>query len=197
MESYKITYSYHINPIPGQHLWKHSEYNRPLAPMVKRKAGKLQTKRRKDADEGSASNKKSKASTTLKRQLRPFTCKYFLKKGHTKRGYDKKRAADAKAAAAAAAAKAKKDAKGTKGAEPSSTNATNEHPAANPKDANPAATKGANDADPDPIVKDPQAEVGVGLVEIEVQPAEIDLSQPTYSEPKDTQKVGPHLLQLS
>ncbi|RYR40511.1 hypothetical protein Ahy_A09g046267 [Arachis hypogaea] len=52
MESYKVTYSHHINPLPGQQLWKRSEANRPLAPLVKRKLGQLQTKRRKDADEG-------------------------------------------------------------------------------------------------------------------------------------------------
>ncbi|RYR72020.1 hypothetical protein Ahy_A02g006223 [Arachis hypogaea] len=75
MESYKATYSHHINPIPGQQLWERSEANRPLAPLVKRKPGQLQTKRRKDADEGGHSSKKSKSTTTLKRQLRPFTCK--------------------------------------------------------------------------------------------------------------------------
>ncbi|RYR75765.1 hypothetical protein Ahy_A01g000344 [Arachis hypogaea] len=34
-ESYKVTYSHHINPLPGQQLWKQSEYNRPLAPLVR------------------------------------------------------------------------------------------------------------------------------------------------------------------
>ncbi|RYR26563.1 hypothetical protein Ahy_B02g060821 [Arachis hypogaea] len=54
MESYKATYSHHINPLPGQQLWERSEANRPLAPLVKRKPGQLQTKRRKDADERGA-----------------------------------------------------------------------------------------------------------------------------------------------
>ncbi|RYR72001.1 hypothetical protein Ahy_A02g006209 [Arachis hypogaea] len=51
-----------------------SENNRPLAPLVKRKPGQLQTKRRKDGDEGGQSRKKSNPATTMKRQLRPFTC---------------------------------------------------------------------------------------------------------------------------
>ncbi|RYR67172.1 hypothetical protein Ahy_A03g013463 [Arachis hypogaea] len=80
MESYKATYSHHINPLPGQQLWKRSEANRPLAPLVKRKPGQLQTKRRNDTDEGGQSSKKSNPTTTLKRQLRPFACKYCLQK---------------------------------------------------------------------------------------------------------------------
>ncbi|RYR24996.1 hypothetical protein Ahy_B02g058621 [Arachis hypogaea] len=60
MESYKKTYKYHTNPIPGQAFWEQSQYNRPLAPPIKRKPGNLQTKRRKDSDEGTSSSKKSK-----------------------------------------------------------------------------------------------------------------------------------------
>ncbi|RYR11149.1 hypothetical protein Ahy_B05g079636 [Arachis hypogaea] len=81
MELYKVTYSYHINPLPGQQLWKRFENNRPLAPLVKRKSGQLQTKRKKDANEGGHSQ--------------------------TKRGCQKKRDADAAEATAVAAAAAK------------------------------------------------------------------------------------------
>ncbi|XP_016164956.1 uncharacterized protein LOC107607523 [Arachis ipaensis] len=88
MESYKETY-------------------KPLAPPIKRKPGNLQTKRRKDSDEGTSSSKKSKPGTAMKRQLRPFTCKYCLQKDHTKRGCKKKRAADAAQATADATAVAK------------------------------------------------------------------------------------------
>ncbi|RYR42359.1 hypothetical protein Ahy_A08g038827 [Arachis hypogaea] len=95
MESYKETYKYHINPIPGQTFWEQSQYNRLLAPSIKRKPGNLQTKRRKDFDEGTSSNKKAKPATTMKRQLRQFTYRYCLQKGHTKRGCEKKGAADA------------------------------------------------------------------------------------------------------
>ncbi|XP_016185901.1 uncharacterized protein LOC107627584 [Arachis ipaensis] len=123
MESYKETYKYHINPIPGQAFWEQSQFNKPLAPPIKRKPGNLQTKRRKDSDEVSSSSKKSKPVTALKRQLRPFTCKYCLQKGHTKRGCEKKRAADAAQAAAdaAAAAKAAEAAKAPKNASAQAT----------------------------------------------------------------------------
>ncbi|RYR53953.1 hypothetical protein Ahy_A06g029202 [Arachis hypogaea] len=84
---------------------------RPLAPPIKRKPRNLQTKRRKDADEGTSSSKKSKPSSTMKRHLRQFTCKYCLQKGHTKRGCEKKRAFDA--AVAAKATEATKDPKNT------------------------------------------------------------------------------------
>ncbi|RYR04480.1 hypothetical protein Ahy_B06g084211 [Arachis hypogaea] len=65
--------------------------------------------RRKDADEGTSSSKNSKPSSTMKRQLRQFTYKYCLQKGHTKRGCEKKRAFDA--ATAAKATEATKDPK--------------------------------------------------------------------------------------
>ncbi|RYR04146.1 hypothetical protein Ahy_B06g083731 [Arachis hypogaea] len=65
MESYKETYKYHINPIPGQAFWEQSQFNKPLAPPIKRKPGNLQTKRRKDSDEVSSSSKKSKPFTEV------------------------------------------------------------------------------------------------------------------------------------
>ncbi|RYR10979.1 hypothetical protein Ahy_B05g079470 [Arachis hypogaea] len=94
MDSYRKTYEHHINPLPGQSLWEKSVYNQPQAPNIKRKPGKLTTKRRKDADEA--------------RQLKPFTCTYCGIKGHTKKGCKKKRADElAAAATAVAAAKSK------------------------------------------------------------------------------------------
>ncbi|RYR62678.1 hypothetical protein Ahy_A04g020398 isoform B [Arachis hypogaea] len=120
MESYRKTYNYHINPIPGQSLWEHAEEcNKPHAPKIKRKPGKLQMKRRMDADEkGGGGSKKSKAdlkaqsnigdNVHLKRQLGPFTCSFCGDKGHTKRGCKKKRVCDAAAVAAAAAEANKK-----------------------------------------------------------------------------------------
>ncbi|XP_057733839.1 uncharacterized protein LOC130949016 [Arachis stenosperma] len=110
MESYKATYNHHINPIPGQPLWEVSEFNKPRAPKVKRPLGKLQMKRRMDSDKKHGGGKrlrvdtKNNDNTHLKRQLGKFTCSYCGDKGHTKRGYKKKRLADAAAAAAAAAA---------------------------------------------------------------------------------------------
>ncbi|RYR11189.1 hypothetical protein Ahy_B05g079660 [Arachis hypogaea] len=89
------------------HPLKKSVYNQPQAPNIKRKPGKLTTKRRKDADEGTSGNKKPKQIVTLKRQLKPFTCTYCRVKGHTKRGFDELAAALAAAAAAIAAAKSK------------------------------------------------------------------------------------------
>ncbi|RYR54986.1 hypothetical protein Ahy_A06g030242 [Arachis hypogaea] len=64
MESYRKTYNHHINPIPGQPLWEYAEEcNRLHAPKIKRKPGKLQMKRRMDADEkGGGGSKKSKAN---------------------------------------------------------------------------------------------------------------------------------------
>ncbi|RYR57205.1 hypothetical protein Ahy_A05g022944 [Arachis hypogaea] len=66
IESYKETYKYHINPIPGQGFWEQSQLNRPLAPSIKRKPENLQIKRRNDSDEGTSSSKKSKPVTALK-----------------------------------------------------------------------------------------------------------------------------------
>ncbi|RYR19653.1 hypothetical protein Ahy_B03g064521 [Arachis hypogaea] len=107
MESYRKTYNHHINLIPGQPLWEYGEEcNRPHAQKIKRKPGKLQIKRRIDADEkGGGGSKKSKANPKpqsnngdnvhLKRQLGTFTCSFCGEKGHTRRGCKKKRVADA------------------------------------------------------------------------------------------------------
>ncbi|RYR12861.1 hypothetical protein Ahy_B04g070169 [Arachis hypogaea] len=115
MDAYRDTYTHYINPLPGQSLWDKFEQNRPQAPKKKKKIGPLTKKRRKDADEDNEGSKKFKTTGTLKRQLKPFTCRYYLQKGHTKRGCPKKRAADvaqalATAAAAVAAAKTKPNA---------------------------------------------------------------------------------------
>ncbi|RYR76578.1 hypothetical protein Ahy_A01g001157 [Arachis hypogaea] len=120
MASYRKTYNHHINPIPGQPLWEQAEdCNRPHAPKIKTKHGKLKTKRRMDANEKSCfGTKKPKVDPKLlsntedvvhlKRQLGTFTCSFYGEKGHTKRGYKKKRNADA-VAVAEAAEKKKKD----------------------------------------------------------------------------------------
>ncbi|RYR40618.1 hypothetical protein Ahy_A09g046368 [Arachis hypogaea] len=127
MESYKETYKYHINPLSGQAFWEQSQYNRPLAPPIKRKSGNLQTKRRKDSDEGTSSSKKAKPGATMKKQVRQFTCKYCLQKGHTKRECEKKKAFDV-----AAATKAVEVAKDPKNATPHATaTATSSTPTAN------------------------------------------------------------------
>ncbi|RYQ87796.1 hypothetical protein Ahy_B09g095335 [Arachis hypogaea] len=52
MESYKKTYNHHINSISGQPLREHAEEcNRPHAPKIKRKPEKLQMKRMMDSNE--------------------------------------------------------------------------------------------------------------------------------------------------
>ncbi|RYR30901.1 hypothetical protein Ahy_B01g055689 [Arachis hypogaea] len=133
----------------------------PQAPNIKRKPGKLTTKRRKDADKGPSVNKKSKQTVTLKRQLKPFTCTYCGVKGHTKRGCKQKRADElaaalAIAAAAVAASKAKATPTGsTLAAEASNT-----------------ATPGPQAVDIPPPVSAPQAE-------------EVELSQPSYGGTQD------------
>ncbi|XP_072069760.1 uncharacterized protein [Arachis hypogaea] len=118
MDSYRKTYNHHINPILGQPMWEKAEdCNRPHAPKIKSKPGKLKMKRRMDADEKSGfGTKKPKVDPKLsgntadgvhlKRKLGAFTCSYCGEKGHTKRGYKKKRDADAATAAAATAAAA-------------------------------------------------------------------------------------------
>ncbi|RYQ88458.1 hypothetical protein Ahy_B09g095636 [Arachis hypogaea] len=125
MESYREIYNHHINPIPGQSLWEHAEEcNRPHVPKIKRKPGKLQMKRRMNADEkGGGGSKKSKTDPNgdnvhLKRQLGPFTCSFCGNKGHTKRCCKKKRACDAAAAAVVVAEADKK--KKNKGGAPAS-----------------------------------------------------------------------------
>ncbi|RYQ96866.1 hypothetical protein Ahy_B08g092772 [Arachis hypogaea] len=120
MKSYRETYNHHINPILGQPMWEQPEdCNRPHAPKIKTKPGKLKMKRRMDADEKSSFRTKKPEvdpklsgntadGVHLKRQLGTFTCSFCGENGHTKRGCKKKRDADA-AAAAEAAEKKKND----------------------------------------------------------------------------------------
>ncbi|XP_057718638.1 uncharacterized protein LOC130933129 [Arachis stenosperma] len=108
MEAYNKTYVHHINPLPSQSLWEKSLYTQPQAPNIRRRPGALTKKRRKDADEGNSGNKKAKPSGSLKRHLKPFTCRYCWVKGHTKRGCSKKRLDEVDAAVAAAKAAADK-----------------------------------------------------------------------------------------
>ncbi|RYR50081.1 hypothetical protein Ahy_A07g036638 [Arachis hypogaea] len=91
MEAYNKIYVHHINPLPDQSLWEKFMYTQPQAPNIRRRPGALTKKRRKDADEGNNGNKKAKSSGSLKRHLKPFTCRYCGVKGHTKRGCSKKR----------------------------------------------------------------------------------------------------------
>ncbi|RYR70110.1 hypothetical protein Ahy_A03g016629 [Arachis hypogaea] len=163
MESYKETYN---------------QYNKPLAPPIKRKPGNLQTKRRKDSDEGTSSSKKSKLGTAMKRQLRPFTCKYCLQNGHTKRGCEKKRAADTAqatvdVAAAAKAAEATKDPKNVTAQATATTQAAATATIHATATSTSTATVTAN-------ITINSAPIGQAL--------EIDLSQPICFEPKDSQK---------
>ncbi|RYR46886.1 hypothetical protein Ahy_A07g032744 [Arachis hypogaea] len=121
MESYRKTYNHHINPILGQPLWEQAENcNRPHAPKIKTKPGKLKMKRRMDADENSGFGAKkpkvdpkllgnTRDGVHLKRQLGAFTCSFCGEKRHTKRGCKKKRNADV-ADVTEAAKKKKKDA---------------------------------------------------------------------------------------
>nr|XP_025661748.1 uncharacterized protein LOC112757376 [Arachis hypogaea] len=190
MESYKETYKYHINPIPGQAFWEQSQFNKPLAPPIKRKPGNLQTKRRKDSDEVSSSSKKSKPVTALKRQLRPFTCKYCLQKGHTKRGCEKKRAADAAqaaadAAAAAKAAEAAKDPKNASAQATATAQATTTDTAIASASASATATATPNATTT--ATATANANITINSAPIG-QASEIDLSQPICSEPEDSQK---------
>ncbi|RYR62423.1 hypothetical protein Ahy_A04g019984 [Arachis hypogaea] len=172
MDSYRKTYEHHINPLPGQSLWEKSVYNQLQAPNIKHKPGKLTTKRRKDSDEGTSGNKKSKQTVTLKRQLKPFTCNYCGVKGHTKRGCKKKRADElAAAAAAVAAAKSKSTPTGsTPTAEASNT--TNVAPQV--VEAPPGVAVQNHD----------QVEVTDNLSPAAVA-TEIDLSQPNYGGTQD------------
>ncbi|XP_020975852.1 uncharacterized protein LOC110270709 [Arachis ipaensis] len=187
MESYRETYNYHINPIPGQPLWEHAEEcNRPHAPKIKRKPGKLQMKRRMDADEkGGGGSKKSKVDSKpqsnngdnvhLKRQLGPFTCSFCGDKGHTKRGCKKKRACDAAAAAtvAAAAAEANKKKKNEGGA-----------PASEQQLQQPQDDGNQRDGKDNSLVQSTE----IGQATSNAQPVEIDISQPTASDVEDSQK---------
>ncbi|RYR02591.1 hypothetical protein Ahy_B06g081388 [Arachis hypogaea] len=107
-EAYNKTYVHHINPLPGQSLWEKSLYTQPQAPNIRRRPGALTKKRRKNADEGNSGNKKAKPSGSLKRHLKPFTCRYCGVKGHTKSGCSKKRLDEVAAVVAAAKAAADK-----------------------------------------------------------------------------------------
>ncbi|MED6121475.1 hypothetical protein PIB30_030544 [Stylosanthes scabra] len=91
-------------PIPCEPLWEKSQFNRPLAPPVKRKHGCLQKKRRKDKDEGPSGTKKQKDQTKMTRKYREFTCAYCGKKGRTKRSCIHRKKDDAECAAIAAGA---------------------------------------------------------------------------------------------
>ncbi|RYR68203.1 hypothetical protein Ahy_A03g014685 [Arachis hypogaea] len=166
MESYRETYNHRINLIPGQPLWEQAENcNRPYAPKIKTKHGKLKMKWRMDADEKSCfGTKKPKIDPKLlsntgdgvhlKRQLGIFTCSFCGKKGHTKRDCEKKRDVNAAIAAVEAAEKKKKD----KG-----------HPA------------------PEQQVEQPQDDGG--HADVESNPVEIEISQPITSEEEDSQKA--------
>ncbi|RYR56420.1 hypothetical protein Ahy_A05g022128 [Arachis hypogaea] len=192
MESYKATYNHHINPIPGQPLWEVSEFNKPRAPKVKRPPGKLQMKRRMDSDEKHGGGKrlrvdtKNNDNTHLKRQLGKFTCSYCGDKGHTKRGYKKKRLADAAAAAAAAAAAvaeaeaATKNKEGEGGGDP-----TADQTCVATSDGTNQQGEGGNvqPIDLAPIV----------TAASDVQQVELDLSQPTCFEQEDSQQVAENI----
>ncbi|XP_025692605.1 uncharacterized protein [Arachis hypogaea] len=161
MDSYRKTYEHYINPLPGQSMWEKSAYSQPQAPNIKRKPGKLTTKRRKDADEGTSLNKKAKQTVTLKRQPKPFTCTYCCVKGHTKRGCKQKRADELAAAlATAAAAVAASKAKAT-------------HTGSTP------ATESSNTTNPAPPAADISPPVSASQAE------EVELSQPSYGGTQD------------
>ncbi|XP_020961433.1 uncharacterized protein LOC110263911 [Arachis ipaensis] len=184
MESYKETYNHHINPIPRQTLWEHTEEcNRPHAPKIKRKPGKLQMKRQMDTDEkGGGGSKKSKAdpkpqsnngdNVHLKRQLGPFTCSFCGDKGHTKRGCKKKRACDA------AAAEADKKKKNEGGA-----------PASEQQLQQPQDDGDQRDGEDNPLVQSTE----IAPATSNAQPVEIDISQLTASDVEDSHKVTTYL----
>ncbi|RYR39556.1 hypothetical protein Ahy_A09g045111 [Arachis hypogaea] len=82
---FKKTYQHHINLIPGQTFWEI------------------------DTDEVKGGRKKfkhtsTKNNTNLKRQLAPFTCSFYGKKVHTRRGCKEKKLVDVAAVEAEAAA---------------------------------------------------------------------------------------------
>ncbi|MED6130091.1 hypothetical protein PIB30_114611, partial [Stylosanthes scabra] len=107
MEAYRATYKHSLNPIPGEALREVSQYNKPLAPPVRRKPGCMQKKRRIDADEKGSQRKKPKDQSKLSRKYREFTCTYCGKQGHTKRSCAYKKIDDAACAEIAAQEKAK------------------------------------------------------------------------------------------
>ncbi|RYQ99546.1 hypothetical protein Ahy_B07g087491 isoform A [Arachis hypogaea] len=174
MEAYNKTYAHHINHLSGQSLWEKSMYTHPQAPNIRRRPGALTKKRRKDVDEGNSGNKKAKPSGSLKRVLKPFTCRYCGVKGHTKRGCSKKRldeVAAAVAAAKAAADKAKSKAASEAGPEPHTVaSATQAGP--QPQTATSASNLG------------PQAHVAAAPVD-KPPVVEIEISQPNYEGSQD------------
>ncbi|XP_016205389.1 uncharacterized protein LOC107645785 [Arachis ipaensis] len=222
MDSYRETYQHHINPIPGQTFWEVSESLKPQPPKIKRgpaTVGKKDTqrgvvKRKKLADAAAkakaaaAAQAKAAAKNTARAEtnvvedglnaaqnlLSPNLQR--LRGGQdTQRGVVKRKkladaAAKAKAAAAAqakaaAAAQAKAAAKNTTRAE---TNVV--------EDGQNAAKPDPN-AEPDPNATD-DANVGKDALadddDTNVQPVEIELSQPIYSELEESQQAAEHLL---
>ncbi|RYQ96738.1 hypothetical protein Ahy_B08g092601 [Arachis hypogaea] len=133
-----------------------------------------------DTDEAKGGHKKSKPTSTkdntnLKRQFAPFTCSYCGEKGHTKRGYKEKKLVDA------AAAKVKAAAKNTGGAE---ANVVEHGP--NAAEHDPNAEPDPNAADDTNVGKDAPAD----LTNTNFQPVEVELSQPIYSEPEESQQAA-------
>ncbi|XP_020974254.1 uncharacterized protein LOC110270081 [Arachis ipaensis] len=145
-------------PLPGQSLWEKFLYTQPQAPNIRRRPGALTKKRRKDADEGNNGNKKAKPSESLKRHLKPFTCRYCRVKGHTKRGCLKKRLDEV---AAADKAKSNVAASASEAGPPPQTNT-----AASASEAGPPPQTDATPANNPPAV-------------------EIDISQPNYEGSQD------------
>ncbi|RYR73108.1 hypothetical protein Ahy_A02g007418 [Arachis hypogaea] len=172
MEAYRETYKHSLNPIPGQDLWERSEQNRPHAPKMKRKPGPIIQKRRKDADEEPSSVKKSKTETKLKRKYKEFTCTYCGTRGHTKRSCSHRKADDLASALVSAAAAVVAKEKGSKAGEtrdPANAATSNTQPAEINENAPLAPGEGVDDANA----------------------SEIDLTQPTYSQPENQEQVPP------
>ncbi|RYR27678.1 hypothetical protein Ahy_B01g051705 [Arachis hypogaea] len=117
-------------------------------------------------------------NTHLKRQLENFTCSYCGDKGHTKRGCKKKRLADTAAAAAVAEAEATtKNKEGVGGGDP-----TADQTCVATSDGTNQQGEGGNvqPIDLAPIVS----------AASDVQPVELELSQPTCFEQEDSQQVA-------
>ncbi|MED6171945.1 hypothetical protein PIB30_045638, partial [Stylosanthes scabra] len=128
-------------------------YALPAAPKIKRKPGRLKTKRRKDVDEGPSGSKKAKNTTNLKQQYKEFTCAYSDVRSHTKRSCKHRKADDATIAQAAATA------------------------------ASAAAQQGTDAAAHGDEASGPNLE--------QVLQSEIDLTQPSYSQPDQVQHPNP------
>ncbi|RYR35342.1 hypothetical protein Ahy_A10g050511 [Arachis hypogaea] len=169
MESYKKTYEHHINPLPGQSLWEKSVYNQPQAPNIKRKPGKLTTKRRKDADEGTSGNKKAKPIITLKETAKAIHLYILWSKGPHQEGIADEVVA---ALAAATAAKSKTTPTGSTPIAAEASNAANEPPQIV------EVPTGAVIQNP------PHVDITDNLPPL-VDAAEIDLSQPNYGGTQD------------